>query len=45
MKKVSSPTKVARKVFEPGPEKHTRQGNGTRSKASHGRKLRRGQGK
>jgi hypothetical protein len=37
-----SPTSVIHK--EPV-EKMTRQGNGRRSKASHGRKLRRGQGK
>jgi hypothetical protein len=33
------------KLFTPGKPKNTRQGNGKNSKPSHGRKLRRGQGK
>jgi hypothetical protein len=33
------------KEFQPGKQKKTRQGNGQHSKASHGRKKYRGQGK
>lgn len=33
------------KLFTPGKPKATRQGNGKNSKPSHGRKLRKGQGK
>jgi len=33
------------KLFTPGKPKTTRQRNGKNSKANHGRKLRRGQGK
>jgi hypothetical protein len=33
------------KLFTPGKPKKSRQGNGKNSKASHGRKLRKGQGK
>ena len=45
MKVKKSPTKATRVEFVPGPPKRTHQGQGTRSLASHGRKLRRGQGK
>lgn len=39
-------TALGRTVFQSRAKfKHTRQGNGKRSLASHGRKLRRGQGK
>ena len=34
-----------KRSHQPGPPKLTRQGNGKRSKPSHGRKLLRGQGK
>lgn len=36
---------TARIDHQPGPPKTTRQGQGQHSKPSHGRKLRRGQGK
>jgi hypothetical protein len=42
---VRSKTGTASLQHQPGKPKLTRQGNGTRSKRSHGRKLRRGQGK
>jgi hypothetical protein len=42
---VKSKTGTASLQHQPGKPKLTRQGNGARSKASHGRKLRRGQGK
>jgi hypothetical protein len=42
---VKSKTGAARIEHKPGPPKLTRQGNGARSKPSHGRKLLRGQGK
>jgi len=42
----NSKTNLAKKKFESRAKfKHTRQGNGTRSLPSHGRKLSRGQGK
>jgi hypothetical protein len=43
---VKSKTSLGRVQFESkAKHKHTRQGNGTRSLPSHGRKLKRGQGK
>jgi hypothetical protein len=42
---VRSKTGTGAIVHEPGKPKLTRQGNGARSKPSHGRKLLRGQGK
>jgi len=42
---VKSKTGLARLQFKPGKPKKTRQGNGQHSKASHGRKKYRGQGK
>ena len=43
---VKSKTALGRIEFQSrGKYKHTRQGNGTRSLPSHGRKLKRGQGK
>jgi hypothetical protein len=43
---VKSKTALGRVEFKSRAKfKHTRQGNGTRSLPSHGRKLRRGQGK
>jgi hypothetical protein len=42
---VRSKTGTAPLQHQPGKPKLTRQGNGARSKRSHGRKLRRGQGK
>ena len=43
---VKSKTALGREEFMSRAKyKHTRQGNGKRSKPSHGRKLRRGQGK
>jgi hypothetical protein len=42
---VRSKTGTAPLQHQPGPPKLTRQGNGKRSKPSHGRKLLRGQGK
>jgi len=43
---VKSKTALGRVEFQPKSKfKHTRQGNGKRSKPSHGRKLMRGQGK
>jgi hypothetical protein len=42
---VKSKTGTASLQHQSGKPKLTRQGNGARSKASHGRKLRRGQGK
>jgi hypothetical protein len=46
MAATKSKTNLAKKQFESRAKfKHTKQGNGTRSLPSHGRKLRRGQGK
>jgi hypothetical protein len=42
---VKSKTGTATIQHQPGKPKLTRQGNGARSKPSHGRKLRKGQGK
>jgi hypothetical protein len=42
---VRSKTGTATIQHQPGKPKLTRQGNGARSKPSHGRKLRHGQGK
>jgi hypothetical protein len=42
---VKAKTGAARIEHSPSPPKSTRQGNGARSKPSHGRKLLRGQGK
>ena len=42
---VKSKTGTASLQHQPGKPKLTRQGNGARSKPSHGRKLRIGQGK
>ena len=42
---VRSKTGTAPLLHQPGEPKLTRQGNGARSKPSHGRKLGRGQGK
>jgi hypothetical protein len=42
---VKSKTGTASLQHQPGKPKLTRQGNGARSKASHGRKLKIGQGK
>ena len=42
---VKSKTGAATIQHQPGKPKLTRQGNGARSKPSHGRKLHRGQGK
>jgi hypothetical protein len=42
---VRSKTGTAPLQHQPGKPKLTRQGSGARSKPSHGRKLRRGQGK
>jgi len=42
---VKSKTGTARVEFKPGNPKLTRQGQGKRSKPSHGRKKLRGQGK
>lgn len=41
----SSKTINGQKLHQPNKSKRTRQGNGANSKASHGRKLRKGQGK
>jgi len=42
---VRAKTGTASLQHQPGKPKLTRQGNGARSKPSHGRKLNRGQGK
>lgn len=42
---VKSKTSLGRVEFQHRPPKKTKQGNGRHSLASHGRKLRKGQGK